>query len=47
MATDIKSKPLTLAADKRIPKKPEGITPENLKHFAEWQRRLDIELNRA
>lgn len=44
-----KTKRLTVAirADKRIPILSDGITVENLPVFAEWQRRLDKELNRV
>ena len=33
--------------DDRIPNGPSGITTDNLHVFAEWQRRLDKELQRA
>lgn len=32
--------------DIRLPLRPEEITVENLSVFAEWQRRLDVELDR-
>lgn len=36
-----------IRADGRIPDDPDEIEPEHLPVFAEWQRRLDRELNRA
>lgn len=36
-----------IRADERIPKDPDDITVEHLPIFAEWQRRIDKELNRA
>lgn len=36
-----------IAADERIPKRPEHIRVEHLPVFAEWQRKLDRELNRG
>jgi hypothetical protein len=36
-----------IRADKRIPKRDADIKPEHLPVFAEWQRRIDKELNRA
>lgn len=36
-----------IRADERIPKSPEQITIADLPVFAEWQRRLDKELNRV
>ena len=36
-----------IVADQRIPSKSEDITVESLPVFAEWQRRLDKELNRV
>lgn len=36
-----------IASDTRLPKDPDDITVENLHVFAEWQRRLDKELNRV
>lgn len=35
-----------IRADKRIPKSPSAIKVSDLPVFAEWQRRLDKELNR-
>ena len=35
-----------IRADERIPTSPRDITPEDLPVFAEWQRRLDKELER-
>lgn len=37
---------LEIKQDERIPTSWSGITPEHLPIFAEWQRRLDRELNR-
>lgn len=36
-----------IRADKRIPEKGDEITVEHLPIFAEWQRRIDKELNRV
>ena len=36
-----------IRADNRIPREPEHITVESLPVFAEWQRRLDVELERS
>ncbi len=33
-----------IGADDRIPLTPRKVTPENLEVFAEWQRRLDVEI---
>ncbi len=35
-----------IRADPRIPREPEYITIDDLPVFAEWQRRIDKELNR-
>lgn len=35
---------LAIRADERIPDLSDGITPDNLHAFAQWQRRLDREL---
>ncbi len=35
-----------IRADVRIPTNPREITPDDLPVFAEWQRRIDLELNR-
>lgn len=37
---------LEIRADDRIPREPHLITPAHLPIFAEWQRRIDKELNR-
>lgn len=36
-----------IRADERIPKTKETITVDSLPVFAEWQRRIDTELNRS
>ena len=38
---------VAIRADQRIPKNPDNITIDHLSIFAEWQRRIDKELNRS
>lgn len=42
-----KSLTQAIRADERIPSKDKDITPETLPVFAEWQRKIDRELNRT